>query len=357
MDTRLSGCAKAPGTASFSSPRLSVLRRGVTLPELLVTVSAVGVTLSLLIPALSVARESARRVACLNNLAQMGKAVAAYDSSQGYLPGWRNALRGYSEASGKAISWSVAILPFLGEREIYSWYETYASTGAARDDVRQKRLPRYVCPTVLSVAKTPAPLSYMANGGTGAESIRADGQQYRGDAALVDAVGANNYYAGRNSLTLVADGDGSSSTLLITERAGFEAPLEISWADSPLAAPLNANAVATTHLVLHPPALASGATPPTGLRVINPTASTTISQQPDWQLRYPSSRHGEGVCAVFCDGRAQFVSEKIAPWVYGQILTSDARAASPRAAAWEMYPANGQWVRYVFDEKDLAQAK
>jgi len=143
---------------------------------------------------------------------------------------------------------------------------------------------------------------------------------------------------------------------LITERAGFEAPLDVPWADSPPPTPLNANAVATIHLVLHPPALASGATPATGLCVINPTASTTISQQADWQSRYLSSRHREGVCAVFCDGRAQFMSDKIAPWVYGQILTSDARATSNRAAAWEMYAVNGQWVRYVFDEEDLAQA-
>lgn len=164
-----------------------------TLPKLLVTISVVGVTLSLLIPALSVARESARRVACLNNLSQISQAVATSNSSQGHLPGWPNALRGYSEVSGKAISRSVAMLPFPGEWEISSWCETCALTRAARDDVRQKRLPRYGCPTVLSVAKTPPPLSYMANGGADAEVVRADGQQFPGDAAIVDGVGAANY--------------------------------------------------------------------------------------------------------------------------------------------------------------------
>lgn len=356
MHTHVVGVGTA---ASLPAPvsRGDASRRGMTLPELLVTVSVVSVVLALSIPALSIARESARRAGCLNNLSQLGKAIAAYDASQGNLPGWRNNLPGFTEATGTRVSWSVAIMPYLGEREIFRWYETRSATGVATDDVRQKRVPRYVCPTVLKVVKSSAPLSYMGNGGTGAEVIRADGQQYRGDGVFLDAVGAANYYAGRNSLSLVAEGDGGSSTMLLTERSGFDAPLAVSWADGPLPAVPNANAVATTHLVLHPPALAAGATPPTGLRVINPTASTTISQQPDWNLRYPSSRHGEGVCAVFCDGRAQFVADSINPWVYGQILTSDRNATSNRAAAWEHYQADGQWVRYVFDEKDLSPRK
>ena len=53
-------------------------RGGFTLVELLIVIAVLGLLLALLLPAANRARESARRVQCLNNLRQLATAVLAY---------------------------------------------------------------------------------------------------------------------------------------------------------------------------------------------------------------------------------------------------------------------------------------
>jgi prepilin-type processing-associated H-X9-DG protein len=61
-------------------------RRGLTLVEVLIVCGIVAALVATLLPAVQAARESARRVSCLNNLRQVGLAIRGFETARGVFP-------------------------------------------------------------------------------------------------------------------------------------------------------------------------------------------------------------------------------------------------------------------------------
>jgi prepilin-type N-terminal cleavage/methylation domain-containing protein/prepilin-type processing-associated H-X9-DG protein len=81
-------------------------RKGMTLVELLVVIAIIGVLVSLLMPAVQVARGAARAASCKNNMRQIGLAVLQFcDNHKGQFPEW--------EHTGVGKSWIYTVAGHL----------------------------------------------------------------------------------------------------------------------------------------------------------------------------------------------------------------------------------------------------
>ena len=97
------------------------LRSGMTLVELLVVISIIGILVGFILPAVQYAREAAHRMSCQNNLRQLGLAVSLYHQTQKVVPISISAvLEGQNPASQRnGKGWIVGILPHLEQQGVY----------------------------------------------------------------------------------------------------------------------------------------------------------------------------------------------------------------------------------------------
>ncbi len=202
-------------------PRTLRRRRGMTLIELLVVIAIIAVLIGLLLPAVQKVRDGANRLACANNLKQLGLALLNYHGTNKMFPPGK-----WDGPPGRNHGWAVYILSYI-ERDdlakLYRW--DLFSADPLNQPVVASQLSIFQCPSAPEQNRymTFSPFDYP--GGKGACGDYAP--TWGVDRILVDkglTAPPPADYRGvlvPNEKTRIAQiTDGTSTTILVTEDAG-----------------------------------------------------------------------------------------------------------------------------------------
>ena len=343
--------------------RVSKQRRGFTLVELLVVIAIIGILVALLLPAVSAAREAARKMSCQNNLKQLALALRTYHNTYGrFAP---NGMFFWGTQSKTAHTWYnssrgspfVKLLPFMEQDPIYNQLnmslagttqptrveETIDSTGKW---VRANILPSLICAsanidpylTGTNPLQDPAQTCYGWSGGaclmpsrgnwcldypgnifgTGPAAHGNDARGYR-----ISGVFARGHWAAKfRDVT-----DGESQVIMVGEILPYKNDYNRNgWFYFDIGG-------GTTTAPINYPIVGIGdagfswynANPP-----LNPFSCTHFA---NWQTSIGfKSQHKGGAQFALCDGSVQFLSENIDYITYQRL--GDRRDGQPLPDEW-----------------------
>lgn len=207
------------------NPRRARLRTGFTLVELLVVIAIIGILVALLLPAVQMAREAARRSSCLNNMRQLALASHNYHDTMRIFPSgllnWNTPAGQQNPPKFRSVSLFVQMLPQMEQSNLanvwdYNDPRTNVPSGRAATII-----PILFCPSDVLTSKviTSYPnfnpsgdrfalTSYGGCAGT---------QSYNSTSATNDGMYYLNSDTGMHSAL-----DGTSSTILFGERFHYD---------------------------------------------------------------------------------------------------------------------------------------
>ncbi|MCE9544799.1 MAG: DUF1559 domain-containing protein [Planctomycetia bacterium] len=203
--------------------RRSTLRQraGFTLVEMLVVIAIIVILASLLLPAVQLAREAARRTQCQNNLKQLGLAAHNFHDTKGKFP---SSVRPAGLTALPRIAGLTFLLPYIGQQVVYDNYDqTLNWSDAANRLAVSTVIPTFICPSTpdskrLDGLPEASPWKNDIAAVTDYSPTIGVDQRLK-TAALVDEAGAGILV--KNGEPKMGDvTDGLSSTILYAESAG-----------------------------------------------------------------------------------------------------------------------------------------
>ena len=228
---------------SLNSSTKTTDQNGFTLVELLVVIAIIGILIGMLLPAVQMVREAARRTTCANNIRQIALAIHNYESANQTFPVNQVGPGVLDVTSGDFkdgyYSWLVPLLPYVEQRNLYDSFDLKGNNG---DDDGYKislthsnaaaagtNVPTFLCPSelpnqdnsIILGSANPAPSSYAANAGwpsyaTGFAGERATPGAHNGAIGFIHPQTPISWHT--NKVQMRHFTDGTSNTGLLSER-------------------------------------------------------------------------------------------------------------------------------------------
>lgn len=130
-------------------------RRGVTIVEVLVTISILGLLFAILLPAIFATRGSANAVTCRARMSQIGRAVHNFEERNGRYP------------NGKGfLDWQFELLPDLDRSELYRQLDGHEEEPIVIGPIcHATSVPILQCPTDSAIRTHKYAINFLLNGG------------------------------------------------------------------------------------------------------------------------------------------------------------------------------------------------
>ena len=286
-------------------------RIGFTLVELLVVITIIGMLMALLLPAVNGAMESARSLKCKNRMRQVATALTNYESRFGAYPGYINSIE-LKPGQERKTSW---LLEIFGDMDRTNVVDQWKRKDLSDDELPRPFIDVLTCPSDPPLDSVSGWTSYVANAGYAGQDLAGCGVFHSHFPLKDPRKMAKKLPHILSSLERISSGDGTGTTMLITENIQAS-----TWDATSFGGRLPPRKEGIPHnvFVWH-----DTTQPGSTLLIDGDKDAFGVNDRPNLQTARPSSYHKGGVNVAFCDGHIIFMRNSINYDVYARLMSSD----------------------------------